>query len=327
MLLLVLAEFIAKKILKKDEQVSIVYAKNNRGNHLNKYKYTEIDPLLGWAMPKSELNKKNIESKYNCAVLRNIINTKSDTLIIFITGGSTSDIALFSYNWPSYLFKKLIGKNINIIIFNGAVAGYGSSQELLKFVRDGLSTSPEIYISYSGANENVEPYYVSGYSYELFSNYKNNFRRESFILPNLVFLIKKTFHLERNNISLKQNPKIVPSEQWLKNESIMNSISESKNIKFYGILQPVAGIANLKPNENNTDIDNRINEYQDFYPKIKSDLLKNKPNYLFDFTNIFNKIEKPFLDDCHVKEEYQHIIADSLFQLIIKDINLRKYSL
>lgn len=62
----------------------------------------------------------------------------------------------------------------------------------------------------------------------------------------------------------------------------------------------------------------RIESYKCFYPKAINAL--NNMSYIYNFTNIFNHSVSPFMDDCHLKENYQYVIADSIYDVIIKNI-------
>lgn len=83
--------------------------------------YNEVDLLLGWAMTKNQLKKRNLQTKHNNVYFENIIPNCKDTLIIYISGGSTSDVGLMDYNWPALFFKKLKEKKICVQLYVGAV--------------------------------------------------------------------------------------------------------------------------------------------------------------------------------------------------------------
>lgn len=109
--------------------------------------YTEllnrIDPLLG-------LNRVNdIILGFKIYGNKNIKNKK-----IVILGNSTSDATTNAYeSWPEKLFKKADKDMSDITLYNGAITGYSTTQELLKFQRDVLPLEPDICISFSGYND------------------------------------------------------------------------------------------------------------------------------------------------------------------------------
>lgn len=281
------------------------------------FKYNKLDPFLGWGYDSIGIATK-YKLKNNCIFLSNYVN-KNDTLKIFITGGSTSDVFLFDYNYPIYLYKKIIEQKINFEIYIGAVGGYGTSQELLKLIRDGIAIQPDIHISYHGANDYDNPYYSTEYIKDILSNTLEN-SNSSKLFPNIYSFLKNILRSKENNFDLKLIEFVPnPLEQWTKNMNIMYGISKVYNYKFHGILQPVAGIGNLQQ----IDKDSNILGYKIFYPYAKNYIQEYRINYLHDFTKIYDGITNmPFIDDCHPKEAYQNIIADSIFRIIVDDAKL-----
>ncbi len=93
-------------------------------------------PTLGWARDYSK--SKNVTILHNSVFLENIPNPELDTTIIVITGGSAADLMFLSFNWPALLYDKFVEANQNCQIYVSAVSGYNTSQELLKFLSEGL---------------------------------------------------------------------------------------------------------------------------------------------------------------------------------------------
>src|SRR5687768_13812443 len=69
--------------------------------------FDEIDPLCGWAMSNKAVEAKGFSTEQNCQVLISKADFPKVPVKIFITGGSTSDLALHADNWPSELQKLL----------------------------------------------------------------------------------------------------------------------------------------------------------------------------------------------------------------------------
>ena len=75
-----------------------------------------------------------------------------DNFKIAILGGSTSDSDLYWYrSWPEIFYEKYCRENISI--FNGAMAGYNSAQELIKLMRDVVHLKPNLLIVLNGIND------------------------------------------------------------------------------------------------------------------------------------------------------------------------------
>jgi hypothetical protein len=323
-ILLVIFEFLSEHILsnKKSEALHQTFKRQYHGNNLdflNKCcSYDEVDPLLGWAMSEEKLAERGWKLKNNCICLENVVADSKDTLVIFITGGSTSDLGLNPKNWPLLLHRKLKEKHIASCIYVGAVGAYSSSQEVLKLLRDGISIHPDIHISYCGANEYQNPYFVSPYEQTFFKEALHR-AQSAPLLPNTVYLLKSLLNTNKNAMTLKAYPIDNAFQQWKENLATMQAISIGNNYTFIGILQPVVGFGKITDTKKDPDIQPLLEEYRKFYPlAIQHAEAK---DYLIDYTSIFDDIgDKAFVDDCHLKDEYQQRVADSIFSLIGKKI-------
>lgn len=282
--------------------------------------YFALDPLLGWSIDPGQV-KEPLRVINNCIYLENLEGVSKDTLVLFISGGSTSDIVLQDYNWPAKLFEKFKEQGIKCKIYVGGVGGYGTSQETLKLLRDGLDI-PDLkyHISYFGANEMKESAYTSKYEYDLYRNVTKKDRSRTY-LPNLSRWIDNVLYRKSVIRVLYAESKPQPF-QTLKNLKIMQSLSESHGYKFIPILQPVLGMGGIDSYEkfdlngimDKSFFDHNKNRYQSFYRPFLAEVSSYQG--LYDFTDIFQNVEDfPFTDDCHVKEIYQHMISDKIYEM------------
>lgn len=322
LLLIISIEFLLYSF-NSDDKTPFLYDKTKIKNSYYEHSVYGLDPLLGWAIDTSKTNGRII--KKNSIYLENLDGESSDTLTIFITGGSTSDIIILSYNWPILLFKKLKEEGLNFKIYVGAIGGFGLSQEVLKLIRDGLKIDDlDIHISYFGANE-FEDNYVTPYENDLYNNLSSN----SSYLPNIFRVINKY-------ILKKKKPYITP--RILENEAvstynnlkIMKSISSDYGYIFIPIFQPVVGLGglydayekyNLEKINGREEIKKMTAIYRNNYYSLINMNNYNKLNVL-DFTNLFDNInEYPFYDDCHVKRNLQYIISDSIYNVLFQRVD------
>lgn len=305
-------------------EASFLYQSKNIDRVLNENIALRYDPLLGWERDFS--NERNVTVKNDCIYLENYSNPKDDTLTIYISGGSASDILYQRYNWPVKLFEKLKQNNLNCQIFVAAVAGYGTSQELLKFLQSGMDIKDiDYHISYFGVNEDMEhnsivtPYEVSVIN-KLTQPFNSSF------MPNFMSLLRKFLKPNNTNYTVKRSQQ----NQTLKNLTIFQAIAQNKGYHFIPILQPAWGGGKYS----------NVSAVEQFFDSVKTDnseemflLLRSKYEnfhsvkrsaYFIDFTYIFDSInDYPFLDHCHVKEEYQYLISDRVFDLIEESGRLR----
>lgn len=316
-ILFVFSESIAYLILRhRGTAFSFLLMRNKSNQHTLDFMheccgYDEADPLLGWAMTAEQLKKRDLTLQNNCIYFENILSESRDTLDIFITGGSTSDVGLMADNWPAKLADILKKENRCFRMYVGAVGAYSSGQEVLKLLRDGIPLQPDIHISYCGANEVENPYFVSTFEQHF---YERTFTQAqtSKLFPNLVYLLREKLGINRKSMQLKAAPQTNPVAQWQQNMHTMKVLADGNNYLFMGILQPVAGIGKIQQYSQDEGTTYHVAQYKSFYPEA----LRQARNraYLRDFTNIFDTIEMPFFDDCHVKEAYQHIPAEAVYQ-------------
>lgn len=103
----------------------------------------------------------------------------------------------------------------------------------------------------------------------------------------------------------------------------MKSLADGNHYTFCGILQPVAGIGNINKYSQDVGTLEFVKHYRIFYPLALEHIKETE--YLTNFTNIFNNVQEPFFDDCHVKKQYQKIIADSVYSLIEKKMKISDF--
>lgn len=284
-----------------------------KNDDLKGLKYTQVDPLLGWAISENDSAKQGFEIKHNCILLQNEKTSCDSSLVIYISGGSTSDLLYDANNWPSILFEKLSNDSVCIKIYIAAVGGYNSGQEYLKLLRDYDDIKPDIHFAYNGANEVEYPSYVSQYELGLFKKHIVNF--PNVFLPNLFKLLQQLGIVHYDKQIMVQNKMFDSHNFWLKNNLLMNAHANTYGYKFISVLQPVKGFSgqlntNIKKNKNKA-FSHLIEYYEEFYPKaIKS---CSKHDFIFDFTETFEGVsDEVFKDDCHLEKKYQEVIAKSV---------------
>jgi len=283
-------------------------------NNVKGMGYDEIDPLCGWSMSTRRMKELGYEIEQNCVVLRSAADYPVKPLRIFITGGSTTDIAINKRNWPVALQQLLQERKVNAIIYVAALGGYSTSQELFTLLRNGLTIEPDIHISYSGANEGYGDFgYISDYEQSFYETaLKQN--NTTVLLPSATFLIRKTLHLGYIGLSLKYNEPQHPLVIWKKNMRIMEGIAREYKYKFIGALQPVAGMGAYADSSKNENTES----YRTYFPKAK-EFIRKEDTALFDLTGIFDTATgKVFTDDCHINDAYQTTVAQHVLECLIK---------
>lgn len=234
---------------------------------------------------------------------------------IVILGGSAADWSVSHIHaWPFYLSERLAREGFSYSVYNGAVVGYYSSQELLKCLRDCLPLRPELVISYSGVNDagwvksdRAHPY-VCDY---LFDNCEKIVKKTA-VARSGVNRIEK--------ISYGQEWQKGDTDLWIDNMRIMHAMCGEFGISFFSFLQPTQFYGDYPL----TEVEQTVlqEQYgQEHLAKVRTffrDAAKATEayDYMYDFTNIFSGTAGVFYDAMHSDERGNQIIADRVFETI-----------
>ena len=286
--------------------------------------FNEIDPLLGYAKTNEKLKAEGMTVEHGCLILSTTQDT-NDMVNILITGGSTTDISLYAKDWPVELCAILKERGVHAKLYIAAVGGYNSGQELLKLIRDGIDTKPWVHISYSGANEFNPSCYVSVYE-DVFYKKQFNLGPTSWLLPNTVLFVRDALQHTHRQIGLAQNINESPVKFWEKNMRLMHRIAVENNYAYLGVLQPVLGSGKYQQPAGRQQ--EAVNGYKKFYPEMKQ-FAQEHPDFMADMSGIFDTCTgKVFIDNCHIEDEYQSIVAEQIYNSLLEHhiLNIRRSS-
>lgn len=256
-----------------------------------------IDPMLGYNR-NSDIMGFNIYGK-------DLVNAKK----IIVLGGSTSDPSFGGYkSWPEYLHEEFAQNHIDATIYNGAVAGYYSAQEMLKVIRDCLTLIPDIIITFDGVNDAIQPMQTN---HPIFHPYS-----------------KKTFDVMfnatvKNNINVNVNNEIKGVtygyenntsrlDFWYQNLRIIKSICEEFKISFLPFLQPTSLYKKSSTNDN----DERSFAINSFYKEATA--LAEASGFIIDATSVLDGTSNSYADFVHYTESGNKHIAEFIFRYISK---------
>lgn len=245
-------------------------------------------------------------------------NNNADDYKIAVLGGSTTDGTLFPFkSWSEILLEKM--ERSNVTIFNGGVVGYTSTQELVKLLRDILYLAPDMVIVYDGFNdiafkEGQNPF-----------DFPDIHRAMEFVDEN-----KDKIWLDLFAENVVPYTGICPSEDkfgiWLNNIKKMKAICENEKIKFMAFHQPILySKPNLTKDEKGLLWSTwRINDCYKwaniFREKIKTVI--SACDYIYDLSDIFDNETDVYMEDCHVYEKGNNIIADAIYRIIRNKMHL-----
>lgn len=243
-------------------------------------------------------------------------------------GGSTTDALYMAYatnkrikSWSEILSEKLKEAGISTKVLCGGVAGYKSSQELLKLIRDVIPLQPNMVITYDGFNELSDIWVYHSKGNYPFLNYHQK------QLFSLIAKTKRTGVLAREytfGIDSKWNPYI----NWKNSVKMMHLVCEGYGIKYLSVLQPsfynqVEKISGKSDREILMHIglsDEYKNAIENFFGEKDKD--EWNPEWLKDLRDIFLGIDNIFYDTCHVNEIGNEIIADRMIDYIKEGLSL-----
>ena len=258
-------------------------------------------------------------------------------LIVALGGSTTESTYLFIKGWVQYLSEILMQEHLPVKIYCGGVAGYSSSQELLKFIRDVLPMKPDVVLSYSGLNDlygypkptekirNGRPF-ITHFQVEFIEKII-----EKLMPANERFPVMHDLMWQENGnttVYYGLKNKKTASELWLDNTRIMHAIAKEFGFSFLSFFQPFAFNGFYELTEKQRIIYSRKSPtcIQDGYEKwgapyaedvkkiIRS--IKNS-DYIYDFSQIFEDYDGVYFDASHVYERGNMIIAQKIYEKLI----------
>lgn len=248
---------------------------------------------------------------------------REDAYTIVTLGGSTTYAKWLVYAkcWSELLYQKLYdeGKK-NVRIMCGGAPAFDSTQELIKYLRDVVPMKPNMVLSYSGVNDVVESHgdiniYGAGYP---------------FAFPRLMRKLEefKRDTQEEVNLYLGRKSEQSTEDVWILNKKIMHYIAEETGIIFYAFLEPMIFYGNYIVDKELEFVldDYQKNEHYQYAFAHMGEFCKNvidktkDIDYIQNFTGIFDGCTKLFVDNCHVNEWGNEIIADKIYEFIKKEI-------
>lgn len=286
-----------------------------------------FDPNLGFATISEE-------SQYPGFLTYEYLDEKSESFLTIVTlGGSTTTAhCVRNRPWSYYLSEKLKENQIAHRIYCGGNDSYSASQELQRLIRDGVFLRPDIVISYSGAN-NMEG------SFSVLENYPfiHLFQKELFEWMEGI----RAIQLKAVGTGLLIEKKVnygVRQEQsnasfWHEQIKMMQAICAYRKIRFFSFLQPVffnkarygkrertlladyGFFIEKSTNQilvENESAMNRLRSAVQFMEEAK----KINEEWFFDLSGALDESQNVYMDNCHLYEEGNRIIAEYIFDVI-----------
>ncbi len=236
-------------------------------------------------------------------------NKEAENLIVTL-GNSTSDPELYPFKcWSEILGEKFLNENKDIKILCGAVSGHMSPQELIKLIRDVVPLHPQKVICYEGFQDINNMFRNT--SYPFISQYQKKLLSSSNIDNWIDIYYTKGYSYGVNN-------ECSPYNLWKNSMKMMRAICKEYNIEFIGILQPCIFNKMHCLTKDEWEIvlhyelrDDMLKWFEQFFTEYKDD--NSKLEFIYDFTDIFNKEKEIYIDNCHIYEKGNQIIAEKMY--------------
>lgn len=244
-------------------------------------------------------------------------NNKNDYKIA-VLGGSTTDSTIAPFkSWVQILYEDYCEKIGEVTIFNGAIGGYNSTQELLKLIRDMICLKPDMIIVYDGYNDARDAVRGSANCFA-FPYVMDIFNVINGKVKNCDSPVMRV-DVEKVWAGISNEKDVV--DGWLKNIEYMNAISQINGIKFISFLQPMlpskkvlsAHEYSLMEMIKNTYSEAVIAAAQRFRERGKQ--IQDSFNFVYDLSDIFDYADV-YMDICHVYESGNVIIAKNVFDVM-----------
>lgn len=248
------------------------------------------DPLLGCV-------RTNDSELPGYTVFKN--SSSANALRILILGGSTSDPTLMNLkSWSEYLFDALNDMGIPNVIYNGAMGGYTSAQEMKKLIRDIPVLDPQLVISLSGVNDAAGIYSEPGHPM-----YQREDRAEAEWLVSSGHAINELQSgVPLTGVSFGPDDSRSLFQIWLDNERTMHAAAAEFGAEFHAFLQPIKEINSVRT---------------DFYREAKRYFPRKHPLWLHDFSRLFDNDKSVFADFCHVYERGNRILCREILRFVL----------
>lgn len=248
------------------------------------------DLLLGWSMVYDDKNLPGV---------RVIGSMGKEDIRIVVLGGSTStDGILRTTCWVRFLYQRLVSRGWNVTIYDCAGAGEDVFQELLRLIRDGVHFKPQYVISMSGVNNRC--HLIRGVENQV--NLKHTLEWYKVLSPHAPCVC---------GVPVREEA----FAYWLRIQQIIKAVAEMNGSKYYCFLQPIKEAKeNLSIFEKSVHFSGDTeNEAASFRTGSRQD------DFYVNLLSLFDEKENMFTDICHYSEEANKILADIVYEELLKD--------
>lgn len=248
------------------------------------------DPLVGWSMVYEDRDYPGVH------VLGN--RDENDIRIVVLGGSTSTDGILRVTSWVRLFYRKLRSSGHEVTIYNCAGAGEDVLQEFLRLIRDGVHFRPHYVISMSGVNNRV--HMIRGVPNK--ANLKHTVEWFNTLAPDSACVC---------GIPVREDA----FSYWLRIQKIMKATAELNNSRFFCFLQPI------KEAKKTLSLFERSVHYSGDTDNEAASFRENARNddFYINLLSLFDEKEEMFTDICHYSEAANEILAEIVYQELLKD--------
>lgn len=232
-------------------------------------------------------------------------STGKNPLKIVCLGGSTSDWSFGGYKcWGEFYWNMLNEAGVNADFYNGAIAGYHSSLELFKLIRDVIPLKPDCLLLLNGVNDGNQsplPRHPMHHSYtgKTFECFINKERTSELQINGEVNGV--LFGIEDDSSAF---------EVYQRNMRMMKVLCDEFKILFFPVLQPT------KTFQKSVIPDMSLEKfYSEAHEKLPP-FITNGINWLENEENVyFDYIHYSEIGNCKIAKKFFDLTVHSLKEL------------
>ena len=255
-----------------------------------------LDPLLGYSR-ESDLPGIRLYPGRSAAALK-----------LAVLGGSTSDWSFGGFrSWPEFLREELAAAGIDVTLYNGAIAGYFSGQELLKLLRDILPLQVDLLIVMDGVNDGNQqrverhPFYHP-YQLRIFDGFSPEKEGKQLAINRAVKGVLTGVE--------DDTPRV---ESWLRNLRTMRAVCREFGIVFLPFLQPTASVGrHARQGEEGREA------LCEFYRQARAAVAES--GFITDASAALEEAEEVYFDHLHYNENGNRVLARFVAERILPEL-------
>jgi hypothetical protein len=307
--------------------------------------YSMLDPSLGYTFRSGYSigaeDRKNLMFEALPAIAEDLGNGfiryrhegQGEPVVIVTLGNCSTDAHLFKGNWPLQLHRILASREIPHEIYNGAVSGYNSFQELTKLTRDvfKLRERVDFVISYNGFTDlpftddlvlgfsGVHPYQKSLIQQTAGQTASG---AKPVVLPNTQYLFRwlKTAYFSPQVMNVQLGVRSDSTiEDYARNVRFMGAVAASQGAEFIHVIQALMVSEEQRDRSvslSTTDDPGLDTSAREFFGKI-SDELRHHP-FTYRLDDVLKGEQEVFYSLDVLSPKGQRLVASSMVEIMKK---------